>query len=93
MARAAYSGRDRVPVPITGDGPLRPTPSKACTTAFAESVIEPFNVTPTKSRHKYLAQSMTSGDRPSYSRSAAKLASVLVIWTSSALLLLFLTLA
>ena len=65
LARAAYSGNTRLSVPMTADGPERPTSSKALTTVLAESVVEPFRVTPAKSRQRYLAQSTTSGDRSS----------------------------
>ena len=82
LAMAAYSGSARTLVPTITEGPLRPTLSRACTTALAESVVEPFNVTPAKSRQRYLAQSITSGERSSYSRLAAKSPNARVIWPS-----------
>ena len=79
LAMEAYSGSTRYGVPTTADGPERPSRCSASTTARAESVVEPLRVTAAKSRQRYLAQSITSGDKSSYSRDWAKLPSARVI--------------
>ena len=62
---AAYSGRARLEVPMMTEGPGRCTLSMAWTTVLADFVVEPFRDTPAKSRHRYFAQSTTSGERSS----------------------------
>ena len=68
LAIEAYSGSTRWGVPTMADGPERPKRCRASTAARAESVVEPFRVTAAKSRQRYFAQSITSGERSSYSK-------------------------
>ena len=65
LAMEAYSGSVRYGVPTMAEGPDLPRSRNVLTTVLADSVVEPFSVTPAKSRQRYLAQSTTSGERSS----------------------------